>query len=170
MKREATIWNVKIYRIFVKLIMKDIPSFNLQCRLTGNSEVSFKLLFSNFLSKRWNMKKLRILRKNLDNLHILSRVYYKQSLPPEFSHMIWGSKLMSTCYGPRTRQNWFYGLNRKFILLTWKSKRGALSGTNSTEGFDKSNSSSESVSGAGNWRTNLLVLGCFQFLWFFMLL
>ena len=86
--------------------MKDIPSFNLQYRLAGDSVRSlFQIAIFKLFVKTVKDEKGAYLRKNLDNLHILSREYYKQSLPPEFSHITRGSRLMSMCYGPRTKQN-----------------------------------------------------------------
>ena len=89
------------------------------------------------------MKKVRILRDNL--VRILSRVYYKQSLPLEFSHRTRGSR---RAMDPDQDKIDFY--------LLEKVREAAVSATNSTEGSFKSNTSSESANGTGNGRTKLL--------------
>ena len=97
------------------------------------------------------MKKVRILRDNL--VRILSRVYHKQSLPPEFSHRTRGS---GRAMDPDQDKTDFLNLIESSFYLLEKAREAAVSATNSTEGSFKSNSSSESVNGTGNGRTKLL--------------
>ena len=78
------------------------------------------------------MKKVRILRDNL--VRILSRVYYKQSLPLEFSHRTRGSR---RAMDPDHDKIDFLNLIESSFYLLEKVREAAVSATNSTEGSFK---------------------------------
>ena len=72
------------------------------------------------------MKKVRILRDNL--VRILSRVYHKQSLPPEFSHRTRGSR---RAMDPDQDKTDFLNLIESSFYLLEKVREAALSATKS---------------------------------------